>query len=774
MAIEDMDPSLIQDFLTESNELIEHLDADLIKLEDSTDGPESKDLLDGIFRALHTIKGAASFLSMTALTTFAHAAEDALNKLRKGEIGLNEKIMDALLRSVDVLRGMLEEVAQGQPITDGPADLIAELHAIAGHTEAGQPDTPAAGAASSSDDAASEDEAQTFPDGHTEKPILLPPEKADLLEFMATDLLETLPQIDQSLSEAQHQHSREDASEHINGLAGPMRQTAEFFELRGLNTLIDLMAQAAAVIPNASEQPLAEILVRLTAIRGLIEDQAHALARSVVLGWPLETFQQRLETLYKDEPLPDDVAGKHENDAQKVLELDGVIRLTDGSRPTEEAAANQSASQPPDAAGTAQPNAPDARPPNGGREAKTRNAAMGDQTVRVEVGRLEALLNLVGQLVLNKNRVVAQARRLPDYGLAHEVVEDFNDAASELDHLTSELQVGVMRTRMQPLAKLFDRYPRVIRDMARKTDKKLHLEIVGKETEVDKTVLENLADPLVHVLRNSADHGIERPEKRAELNKSEMGTIRLSAEHQGSHVRVEIADDGKGLDREVIGNKAIERGLVNPEQLASMSDEDVFRFIFAAGFSTAEQVTDLSGRGVGMDVVRTNINKLNGAINISSEKGNGTTIEILIPLTVAIMPAMIVGVGRHLYAIPLANIIEIVRPEQSAMYSVKGQPVMKLRDKVLPLLDMRAVLQEASPDSDRLFAVIVGVGQQRVGLMVDRLIGQQEIVIKSLDDCYATAGPFSGATIREDGGVSLILDINQLIRQAQASDRAAA
>ncbi len=237
---------------------------------------------------------------------------------------------------------------------------------------------------------------------------------------------------------------------------------------------------------------------------------------------------------------------------------------------------------------------------------------------------------------------------------------------------------------------------------------------------------------------------------------------------------MEITDNGKGLDREVIGNKAIEKGLVGAEQLSSMSDEDVFRFIFAAGFSTAAKVTDLSGRGVGMDVVRTNIQKLNGAINVRSTKGEGTTIEILIPLTVAIMPAMIVGVGKHLYAVPLTSILEIVRPEASSLYSVKGQPVMRLRDRVLPLLDMRSKLKETSCGTGQTFAVVVGVGKDQVGLVVDRLIGQQEIVIKSLDDCYATKGPFSGATIREDGGVSLILDVNQLIRQAQIQEKAAA
>jgi two-component system chemotaxis sensor kinase CheA len=511
---------------------------------------------------------------------------------------------------------------------------------------------------------------------------------------------------------------------------------------------------------------LGEGVVRLKAVRHLIDRQAEALSRGVMLSWPLGTFGERLRLLAKGGVLEGEVGGKHGGDPERVLELDGVQVAADAgvvgggvsrSRAGEEVASGGEKKA----------------APSGGSEGASRSS-VGEQTIRVEVDRLEALLNLVGQLVLNKNRVLAMCRKLRDFKLPHEFSENLMNAASELDSLTSELQVGVMRTRMQPLAKLFDRYPRVIRDIARMTGKEIDLEISGKETEVDKSVLELLADPLVHLLRNSADHGVEQPEAREKVGKRRMGTIRLSAEHQGSHVRVEIADDGKGLDRELLGRKAVERGLVTAEQLAEMGEEEVFRFIFEPGFSTAEKVSDLSGRGVGMDVVRTNITKMNGTVNLRSERGGGTTIEILIPLTVAIMPAMMVGVGGHLYAVPLTNILEIVRPEGSAVSTIKGQPVLRLRDSVLPLVDMRERLGETGPALSTRFAVVVGVGQQRAGLVVDRLIGQQEVVIKPLDDRHTSGGPFSGATIREDGNVSLILDVVQLMRQAPAPERAAA
>ena len=766
MGIEDMDPSLLQDFLTESNELIEKLDVDLVTLESIGEGPEQKDLLDGIFRALHTIKGAASFLGLTTLIDFAHIAEDTLNRLRKGEVSVTAEVMDAMLRSVDVLREMLVEVDGGQAITPAPPELFDQLKAIVASEEDTQTTS------SDQENAQAKPATPSYSNG---TPLPLPPEKTDLLEFMVSDLTEATEKIGECIDEAINAATRTDAANHLGELAENITKTAQFFDLKDLTSLAKLLQNIAGSLSDLSDTLIPEVLVRVRAVKLLIDQQAEALGHSMALSWPLETFHGRVTTLIGGNALEDGIAGQHGDDPVKVLELDGVLepgvelRLTadtsSESQPGSEANEPSSQSTPADQARAVAKKTGDA--PAG-------RASVGEQTIRVEVSRLESLLNLVGRLVLNKNRLMSLSRRLREHDLPHEEKEQFAVASSDLDQLTSELQMGVMRTRMQPLAKLFDRYPRVIRDMARMTEKKINLEIVGKETEVDKSVLEVLADPLVHILRNSADHGVEQPETRVEQNKSETGTIRLTAEHQGSHVRVEITDDGKGLDRKVIGDKALERGLVTPEQLSTLSDEEVFRFIFAAGFSTAEKVTDLSGRGVGMDVVRTNIAKINGTINISAKKGEGTTIEILIPLTVAIMPAMMVGIGKHLYAVPLTTIIEIVRPEDDMVHTVGGQPVMRLRNTVLPLLDMQEKLQETESEGRTKFAVVVGVGQQRAGLVVDRLIGQQEIVIKPLDDRYTSGGPFSGATIREDGDVSLILDVIQLIRQAQIADRAAA
>jgi two-component system, chemotaxis family, sensor kinase CheA len=781
----DMNQSLMQDFLTESAELLEALDADLVKLERDPAGKNAADLLNNIFRALHTIKGAAGFLGLTVLITFAHAAEDALNRLRKGDVVVTGQIMDALLRSVDVVRGMTAQIAAGQPITPGPQALIDQLHAIA-ENSAAKPQAAATPATPSAPATVAAVASQTAEPSLGRKQLHLPAQKTDLLDFMVADLREAARLVSHNALQLRSPASASDAAEHLGEIGREVQKTAEFFDLHSLNSLGKLIAEVSPRLNETPESLINEIACRLEAMSLLIVEQSEALAHQQELLWPLQTLEARVRSLAEGVALPSNVPTAPKDDARAMLAIDGLSgeqteSITTSATPVAITAAAQDEATTSAATAATSVVAPTATQPtaaadpeHAGAQPAGKNSIATDQTVRVEVARLEALLNLVGQLVLNKNRVMGLARRLRESGLPHELKEEINGTAGDLDRLTSELQVGVMRTRMQPLAKLFDRYPRVIRDLARATDKKIELKIGGKETEVDKSVLELLSDPLVHILRNSADHGIESPATRLAAGKSESGSIRLSAEHQGSHVRVEITDDGKGLDRAAIGRKAVEKGLATAEQIAAMPDEEIFRYIFAAGLSTAEKVTDLSGRGVGMDVVRTNIAKLNGQVTVNSVLGKGTTIEILIPLTVAILPAMLVGVGTQNYAVPLASIVEIVRPEPSALHSVMGRSVLKLRDLVLPLVDLRTRLGEQVGADTGKFTVVIAVGQQRTGLIVDRLIGQQEVVIKPMDDKHTAGGPFSGATILEDGSVSLILDCLQLVRQAKPAERAAA
>ncbi len=746
-----IDDSLVNDFLTESNELIEQLDVDLVRLETETGNTE---LLDQIFRALHTIKGAASFLNLDAMTSFTHAAEDALNKMRKGEVEVTEHVIDCMLKSVDIIRNQLKEMADGDAITYGPQHLIDALHKIADikspQPTASSSDTPDESGSAGAADAVA-------PGGAQVRSIEFPPQKADVLPFMVDDLLDSAAQLESCIEQLAQGAGAGEISQRVVDLSETMQATAGFFDLEILVSLVKMVRAVGDSLITVDEELIPAIALRVRTIIHLINPYAEMIGECREPVWPLEQFADRLETLLSGKKI-EDQASADATTAIEVLEADGVF-IPESSSPSSVATDTPVS----EAAGPTTPKSDDPK-------SETPTGTSGaEQTVRVEVKRLESLMNLVGEMVLTKNQIRGLGRTLSDHTLPHEVKEMITSTVSDLDRLTGELQVGVMRTRMQPLDKLFGRYPRIIRDLARSTDKEIDLKIIGGETEVDKSVLELLADPMVHILRNSADHGIEMPADRLASGKPETGTITINAAHQGGHVRVEIVDNGKGLSREKLASLAVKRGITTEAQVASLTDNEVYQFIFAAGFSTATEVSNLSGRGVGMDVVRTNISKLGGEVHVVSTQGEGTTIEITIPLTVAILPAMLVGVGTSEYAIPIANIIEIVKPDESTCYSVAGAAVLRLRETVLPLVDMTDLLGEPRDEQTGQFAVVIESGQQCAGLLVDRLVGQQEVVIKSLDDEYTSGGPFSGATIREDGDVSLILDITALTRSAQVS-----
>lgn len=753
-----VDPSILNDFLTETGELIEGLDTDLVRLE-SASGDESRELLNGIFRALHTVKGAAGFLHLTELTTFAHAAEDALNKLRAGEAEITARTLDVLLKSVDVLREMHETLGEGGALEPCPREIIEGLHEIGSDGGAGGDESDADGGHEKSE-APGAGAAMAG-----ERPLVLSPAKESLLDMMVVDLSETSAQVGKALERARA-GERGPAAAQLDELFEGLRKTLEFFELDGAVEMIDLGTRHASRLAICIEADAASLLGELGMIWSTLVRLADALGRHAAIDIDVETFFRTSD--------PEGVIG----DACAGAGFAGAVsregeRESDSDGSADRRSADGAGSCGPDGVERRTGDRRNAGSAGGSSGEDGHGASVAAQTIRVEVGRLESLMSLVGQLVLTKNRFLALSRRLREVELPSQLNSDTLTAATELDRLTAQLQMGVMRTRMQPLAKLFDRYPRVIRDIARATGKRINLEIVGKETEVDKSVLELLADPLVHMLRNSADHGIESTEARLKAGKSPDGTIVVEAEHRGSHVRVLVRDDGKGIDPRVIGRKAVEKGLVSEEDLATMGDEQIIQFIFAAGFSTAEQITDLSGRGVGMDVVRASVARMGGSVSVSSRVGEGSVVEILIPLTVAIMPAMVVGVVQQFFCVPLQTIVEIVKPEEVGSHSLVGQAVMKLREEVIPLIDLGHALGCTRKPEARRFAVVTDAGGRRVALLVDCLVGQQEIVIRPLDDECVQGGPFSGATIREEGDVSLIVDVNEVVRRWQAGSASA-
>ncbi|GAA8018756.1 chemotaxis histidine kinase/response regulator CheAY2 [Helicobacter pylori] len=393
-----------------------------------------------------------------------------------------------------------------------------------------------------------------------------------------------------------------------------------------------------------------------------------------------------------------------------------------------------------------------------------------EQTVRVDVRRLDHLMNLIGELVLGKNRLIRIYGDVEERYDGEKFLEELNQVVSSISAVTTDLQLAVMKTRMQPVGKVFNKFPRMVRDLSRELGKSIELIIEGEETELDKSIVEEIGDPLIHIIRNSCDHGIEPLEERRKLNKPETGKVQLSAYNEGNHIVIKISDDGKGLDPVMLKEKAIEKGVISERDAEGMSDREAFNLIFKPGFSTAKVVSNVSGRGVGMDVVKTNIEKLNGIIEIDSEVGVGTTQKLKIPLTLAIIQALLVGVQEEYYAIPLSSVLETVRISQDEIYTVDGKSVLRLRDEVLSLVRLSDIFKvDAILESNSdVYVVIIGLADQKIGVIVDYLIGQEEVVIKSLGYYLKNTRGIAGATVRGDGKITLIVDVGAMMDMAKS------
>jgi two-component system, chemotaxis family, sensor kinase CheA len=392
-----------------------------------------------------------------------------------------------------------------------------------------------------------------------------------------------------------------------------------------------------------------------------------------------------------------------------------------------------------------------------------------ESTIRVDVTRLDELMNLVGELVLGRNRLSQINAKLNEEMEGNSLVKDLADTSSQVDLITTELQMAVMKTRMVQIAKVFNKLPRLVRDLSRDLSREIELEMYGEETELDKSIIEEINDPLVHILRNAADHGIEKPEDRIKNGKNPKGRIVVQADHEGNHIAISISDDGKGIDPEKIRAKAVEKGMYTTEQAQELSKREILNLVFAPGFSTAEKVSNVSGRGVGMDVVKTNITKLKGIVDIESEVGIGTKIIIKLPLTLAIIQGLLVRSNSESFAIPLNSVLEVVRIQKKEIYTVNGYEVIRLRDTVLPLARLGQIfsVDQQVKQSEWQYIVVVGLAEVRLGIMVDSLLGQKEVVIKSLGDYLGTIQGIAGSTILGDGKVIMILDVGQFMNMAK-------
>jgi two-component system chemotaxis sensor kinase CheA len=733
----DLDEDILQDFLVEAGEILELLSEQLVELENN---PEDKDLLNAIFRGFHTVKGGAGFLSLTELVDTCHGAENVFDILRNGQRQVSASLMDTMLKALDTVNEQFQAVQDREPLPRAEQDLLDELHRL------------------SSPESADEAVAEAPP--VVEEPVAAEP-------VIPEPVVET-PAEQTSVSAGSIDEITQDEFEKL------------LDELHGSGTAPGSSAASpapAAPVPAASadmsgditDDEFEKLLDELHGVgKAPGENEAEAPTPPPAPAAPAApaagSADSDLMTDEEFEKLLDDLHGSGKGPS--VEELEAATKPAAATPPPAPEAKPAPALQP--AVATApkeQPKPPakkEASPP--ATQAKKPQA---EATVRVDTSTLDTIMNMVGELVLVRNRLLSLGLNSND--------EEMSKAVANLDVVTADLQGAVMKTRMQPIKKVFGRFPRVVRDLARSLNKDITLEMRGEDTDLDKNLVEALADPLIHLVRNSVDHGIEMPEARVASGKSRTGKVILSASQEGDHIELAIVDDGGGMDPDKLRGIAVKRGIMDEDAASRLTDKECFNLIFMPGFSSKEQSSDISGRGVGMDVVKTAINTLNGSIDIDSEMGKGTKITIKVPLTLAILPTLMVGVAGHPFALPLASVNEIFHLDLSRTNVVDGQLTIIVREKSIPLFYLQNWLAPRAGQVELRkghgHVVIVQIGSQRVGFVVDTLIGQEEVVIKPLDNLLQGTPGMAGATITSDGHIALILDVPDLLKQYAAASR---
>lgn len=721
------DEEILQDFLVEAGEILELLSEQLVELESR---PDDADLLNAIFRGFHTVKGGAGFLQLHELVECCHIAENVFDILRKGERKVDSELMDVVLEALDAVNGMFTQVRERSPVTAATPELLAALARLAEPAALVVPEPQPAAAVTSDSSDITDDEFELLLDS-------LNAIKADAPAIAASD----------DISDAEFESL-------LDQLHGKGRFSADVVA----DTVVDAVP-AAAVEPAETGNEITddEFEALLDQLHGKGAFSSDALQASAV---PV-TEAAVSATVAAPSAAPEaashpDLISDHEFEAL-LDELHGKGKFSADSAAVAVAPAVAAlvAPQPKKAAARPAP----ARPSAG---AEKPVASEAETTVRVDTARLDDIMNMVGELVLVRNRLVRLGLNSSDEAMAK--------AVSNLDVVTADLQTAVMKTRMQPIKKVFGRFPRLVRDLARQLNKEISLELVGEETDLDKNLVEALADPLVHLVRNAVDHGIETPQEREAAGKSRGGRVILSAEQEGDHILLSISDDGKGMDANVLRAIAVKKGLMDKDAADRLSESDCYNLIFAPGFSTKTEISDVSGRGVGMDVVKTKIAQLNGSLSIHSTLGQGSKIVIKVPLTLAIMPTLMVMLGNQAFAFPLVNVNEIFHLDLSRTNVVDGQEVVIVRDKALPLFYLKRwlVASAAHEEQREGHVVILSVGTQRIGFVVDQLVGQEEVVIKPLGKMLQGTPGMSGATITGDGRIALILDVPSMLKHYAA------
>lgn len=725
----DADEEILQDFLVEAGEILELLSEQLVDLEQR---PQDKDLLNAIFRGFHTVKGGAGFLQLSPLVDCCHAAENVFDTLRNGKRSVTSDLMDVVLQALDSVNEMFDAVRSGATPDNADPELIERLHQLA---------KPASEDELAADDSATPVVVETVPAADEPTPAVVSAvDDGDITDDEFEQLLDALDE----------QHEQDEPS--VADQAGAVAVGGDSDEITDdeFEALLDQLHGKGRHSSAAVTEPAA------------VADTAPADVTDAAGGDDLisdSEFEELLDRLHGK--------GKHSAVADKQdtpAEPAAVTPAKAVDKPAEQTV------EKPAAAAKTPPKAAPAKAPAPSAPAADKDAAA-ETTVRVDTKRLDDIMNMVGELVLVRNRLVRLGLKSAD--------ESMSKAVANLDVVTGDLQAAVMKTRMQPIKKVFGRFPRVVRDLARQLKKEINLELRGEETDLDKNLVEALADPLVHLVRNSVDHGVEMPDEREKKGKPRVGTVLLSAEQEGDHILLIIQDDGHGMNADVLRRKAVEKGIMDQDAADRLTENECFNLIFAPGFSTKEQISDVSGRGVGMDVVKTKIAQLNGTVVIHSKPDVGTSIHIKVPLTLAIMPTLMVMLKNQAFAFPLVSVNEIFHLDLTKTNVVDGQEVIVVREKPVPLFYLKRWLvkgENRAVADESAHVVVVSVGTKRVGFVVDQLIGQEEVVIKPLGRMLHGTPGMSGATITGDGRIALILDIPSMLShyatRYKSSDRA--
>lgn len=693
----DADNEILQDFLIEAGEILEKLGEQLVDLEHS---PTDRELLNAVFRGFHTVKGGAGFLNITPLVEVCHRAEDVFNILRQGQRVIDGDLMDVVLKVTDVVNNMMDSVRSGEVPQPADTALLSKLQELA----APQPDN-------TENDIGANVEQQA--------------EQGDSEKDAVEEKFEQLLGRQDHTSEVLQSQSPQSSENALDSTGSSDEITDEEFE-----ALLDQLHGGSNTDVNKKK-------------RTISDDRADSL-HPVVNNDEISSVTESSNNNQVDEAVSDE---KHD----KTAVAQGAADVVNKTASTANSSFKDGRGQVAEAGG------PGNKKQANAKEQTAQSQA--DTTVRVDTKRLDDIMNLVGELVLVRNRLETLKLNMGN--------DDVAQAVSNLDVVTSDLQSAVMKTRMQPIKKVFGRFPRVVRDLSRALSKEIDLELIGEETDLDKNLVEALADPLVHLVRNSVDHGIEAPDVRQASGKSRVGRITLSAKQEGDHILLTIKDDGAGMNADKIRNKAIEKGLLDPDSASRLDERECYNLIFMPGFSIKAEISDISGRGVGMDVVKTRITQLNGNVEIDSREGEGTEINIKLPLTLAIVPTLMVVVGDQIFAIPLANVNEIIQYESVRTNVVDGRAVAIVREHPLPLYFLRNWLIRSTAEdfvaNENSYIVVIKIGATHIACVVDQLISQEEVVIKPLGALLQGLPGLAGATITGDGRIAIILDMPSLI-----------